>query len=140
MFIHHLITSLEENQSPNLKVVLLDPTCSENTTLEINTITHVDFKEENIGTEIVPNLQTTWTFLHRMQDGTSSRLDFIVSQQSWIGLLLLSSASMQVKSSFIINPGSNILDKINDTFNSIEESVQTYTSKIPVHTPPIQSH
>jgi len=136
MYILCLTTLENDDQSPNLTIKLLDPKSQLETTLEIKNINRVEFQEKNIGSEEQSNLQTTWKFFSIQQE-TFCSLEFIVLERYTKGLLRLrSSQDMEAKSNFFYTTGSNVLELINDAFNSIEEIVNEYNSKKPVHTPP----
>jgi hypothetical protein len=140
MFIHRLEVTENEDKSPNLKVVLMDPTSSSHINIELKKIDRVEFQEENIGTEEHPNIETMWTFFAFMQD-TLYGLDFVASEGNRMELFfLLPGANVQVKSNFVITTDSNILEHINDVFNFVEESIQEYNSKQAVETPKYITH
>jgi len=132
MFIRSLEVTEDEDQRPNLKVVLMDSTSQ--TTFELKKIDRVVFEEENIGTEQDPNIETTWTFSCVKQDILYS-LDFVALENRMELFFLLTGANVKVKSNYFITSDSNILELINDAFNFVEEKVEEYNSKQPVQTP-----
>jgi hypothetical protein len=139
MYLNQLsISDSEVENSPNLHVALIDNPGVPDTIYDIAEINDVLLEEENIGTEESPRNKVTWNFLHREDNGRVSGLSFTVIEGNPIAFLESGHIWASSRICFRINPGSNVIQIINDTFDSIRESVQELKASQPIQTPPIQ--
>jgi hypothetical protein len=142
LFIDSLsISDSEVPFNPNLRVKLINPADEffPPTEYEIFKITRVEYNEENMGSEEYPMISQEWIFYHEEEQGSKlNYLSFFVTDRSRSGKILFSSPWIRMRSGFFMNPGSNVIQILSETFNSISDGLDILKAQQPISTPPIQ--